>query len=75
MCDCPEKYTKFPNWSCELIFFNECPCVLVPDSEINFVEDVDLPFIHFHHYENIISVLCTNSYYLSMVKHVINALI
>ena len=55
MCDFTDKYIKSPKWSCVLNFCSECPGVFVPDAEINFDEDVNLPFNNFHHYKNIIS--------------------
>ena len=41
----------------------ECPVVFVIDEEINCDEDVDLPFICFHYYQNIISC--------SLPKHIL----
>ena len=55
MCDCPDKDIKFPKWSCVLNYCSECTDVFVPDAEMNFDEDVDLPFIYFCFYQNIIS--------------------
>ena len=55
MCDFPEKYTKLPKWSCVLNCCSECPGVFVPDAEINYEDDVNLPFVLFHYYGNISS--------------------
>ena len=55
MCDFTEKDIKLQKWSCVLNCCSECPGVFVPDAEINDGDDADLPFILFHHYENIIS--------------------
>ena len=41
---------------------SECPGAFVPDAEINGDKNVDLPFAHFYHYENI------SSFYLH--KHI-----
>ena len=55
MCDCPEKDIKVPKRSYLLKFYSECSGVFFTDVEINFDEDVELPFIHFHHYGDISS--------------------
>ena len=55
MCDFTYKNIKFTRWSCALNCCSECPSIFVPDSEINCEEDVNLPFINFHHYGNISS--------------------
>ena len=43
------------NWSCMLNFCIGCPGVFVTDAEIICEEDVNVPFIYFHHYKNISS--------------------
>ena len=58
MCDCTEKYIKFPKWSWVLYDGSECPGISPPDAEMNGDKYMDLQFICFHHYEN------TSSYYL-----------
>ena len=50
MCDFPEKYIKFPKWSCVLNCCSECPGIFVTDAEMNDEDDVNLPLIQFHHY-------------------------
>ena len=55
ICDCPDKYIKFPKWSCVLNCYSECPGIFFPGEEMNCDKNVDLPFIKFHHYENLIS--------------------
>ena len=55
ICDFTKKYIHLPKWSCVLNCFCEYPGVLVPDSEINGNKYMDLPFITFHPYYNIIS--------------------
>ena len=53
MCDFSDKYTKLKNWSCVLNCCSGCPGVFVTDIEMNGDKYLDLPFICFHHYENI----------------------
>ena len=55
MCDFPGKYIKFPKWSCVLNCCIECPGVFIPNAKINGYKYLNLPFIIFHHYKNIIS--------------------
>ena len=43
---------KLPKFSC-FFFFSERPGPFVTDSEINFEEDANLPFVKFCHYEYI----------------------
>ena len=45
MCCFPEKYIKFLNVSSVLNCFSEYPGVFVPNVEINYEDDVNLPFI------------------------------
>ena len=54
MFECPDKYIKFSKCSCVLNFYIECPGLFVTDADINGDKDVNLPFIYFHHYKNVI---------------------
>ena len=42
MCDCPDKCTTLPQWVCVLNRCRKCPCIFVPDAEINYNEDMEL---------------------------------
>ena len=53
MYDFTDIYTKFPKWSCVLKVCSEFPGVFIPVADMNGEKDVDLPFIHFHHYKNL----------------------
>ena len=53
MCEFPDIYIKFPNWSCVLKFCIEYPGVFVPDKGMNYEDDANISFILFHHYKNI----------------------
>ena len=48
-CDFTDKYIKFSKCFMCVKFCSEFPGVFVPDEEINYEEDVNLPFIKFHH--------------------------
>ena len=55
MYDLTDKDINVQKCSCVLNCFCECPGVFVTNEEMNGEKYVDLPFIHFHHYENISS--------------------
>ena len=63
--------SKFSKWSCVLNCCSEFPGVFVTNSEINGDGYLDLPFIHFHHFENVRSCCLKNIFYLRIVKHVL----
>ena len=57
LCQFTEKDIDMPKGSCVLNCCSGFPCVFFPGTEINFEEDVNLPFILFHTYRNVIFFL------------------
>ena len=56
MCTCPENYIKFTKVVIiRLIVFSEYPGVFVPESEINYDENMNPPSISFYQHANVSS--------------------
>ena len=65
--------SNFSKWSCVLNCCSEFPGVFVTNSEINGDGYLDLPFIHFHHYQSTRSCSFHNQLLPEHGKHVLCA--